>query len=92
MNTQLAIELSEQAFLSLSDEATIAGKSPAELAASVVENVYGVIRAGSSDAGAARSQFERCFGSIDLGRPIGIGNEAIDSDLARGYGPTTGCA
>jgi len=90
MNTNLAIQLSEHAFSSLAVEASASGKTPAELAASVVESVYAGGRLKSPDSQAARSRFERCFGSVDMGRPIGIDNEAIDADLARVYGAANG--
>jgi predicted DNA-binding antitoxin AbrB/MazE fold protein len=40
----------------------------------------------------ARLRFERCFGSVDLGQPIGIENSAIDTDLAREYRSANGPA
>jgi hypothetical protein len=67
----------------LSQQALAAGKTPAELAASVVENAYSGNQSMPIDAAAARAAFERCFGSVDLGRPVGIANPAIDNDLAR---------
>jgi predicted DNA-binding antitoxin AbrB/MazE fold protein len=45
--------------------------------------------ATSLDEDAARKQFEKCFGSVDLARPVGIDNIAIDSDLAREYGASS---
>jgi hypothetical protein len=83
MDTNLAIRLSEHTLELLSQQALAAGKTPAELAASVVENAYSGNRATPADAAAARAAFERCFGSVDLGRPVGIANPAIDNDLAR---------
>jgi len=92
MNTNLDIQLSEQAFSSLSAEALAAGRSPAELAASVVESIYAGNQPDACDPQAARSQFEKCFGSVDLGRPVGLSNEVIDADLVGEYlnahGPT----
>lgn len=85
MNSSLAIQLSEQTFSVLSSAALAAGKTPAELAASIVESIYEGNRVVSPDAGAARARFERSFGSVDMGRPIGVENEAIDADLARSY-------
>lgn len=90
MRTDLAIHLSEHAFTALSNQASAAGKTPAELASSVVEGVFAGVQALPADPEAARRQFEQCFGSVDLGRPIGLANEAIDADLARSYGSTTG--
>jgi len=90
MHENLAIQLSEHAFSVLSAEASAAGKTPAELAAAAVEAIYAGPRIVSPDAEAARVRFEQCFGSIDLGRPIGVENEAIDVDLGRAYGNTGG--
>jgi hypothetical protein len=84
MQTNLDIQLSENAFSALSVEAAALGKSPGELAANVVESVFSCSQVGITDS-AARVQFEQCFGSVDLGQPIGIANEAIDVDLARSY-------
>jgi hypothetical protein len=92
MNTNLAIHLSQHAFELLSEQALAAGKTPAELAASVVESVYSGGRAKSIDAATARAEFERCFGTVDVGRPVGLSNEAIDADLAREYGTANGPA
>ena len=92
MNTNLAIQLSEDAFVLLSEQALAAGKTPAELAASVVENIYAGGHPKSLNAATARAEFERCFGSIDLGQPVGLANPAIDADLAREYGTANGPA
>jgi hypothetical protein len=92
MSTNLAIQLSEQAFAALSEQAIAAGKTPSELAESVVECIYAGGRSKPIDPATARAEFERCFGSVDLGRPIGLANEAIDADLAREYGAPTGSA
>jgi hypothetical protein len=92
MSTRLPIELSEHAFAVLSQQASAVGKTPAELAASVVETIYAGQSAPQLDPETARAQFELCFGSVDLGRPIGITNDAIDADLARLYGTTNGSA
>jgi hypothetical protein len=91
MSSNLSIQVSDQAFQMLSSEALAAGKSPAELAAAAVESIYaGGQRGSAADAQAARSRFEKCFGSVDLGRPIGIVNETIDNDLVGQYFPTLG--
>jgi hypothetical protein len=90
VHSNLAIQLSEQTFAVLSREALAAGKTPEELAAAVVESIYADNRSVSPDAEAARVRFEKCFGSIDMGHPIGIENEAIDADLSRAYGNSGG--
>jgi hypothetical protein len=90
MDTHLAIHLSEHTFEILTRQAAAAGKTPAELAASAVEQAYTAVPPISADPATARSNFERCFGSIDIGRPIGVANAAIDADLARQYGNVNG--
>jgi len=92
MSTQLPIELSEHAFTVLSQQASAVGKTPAELAASVVETIYAGQGATPVDPQTARAEFEQCFGSVDLGRPIGLANDAIDADLARAYRAANGSA
>jgi hypothetical protein len=44
-------------------------------------------RENSADI-AARQQFERLIGAVDLGAPTGADNAAIDEDLCREYSPT----
>jgi len=56
--------------------------------ASAVEIANSTSEVSTADAAAARAEFERCIGSLDLGRPIGIANPAIDADIARQYGAT----
>ena len=85
MQANLAIQLSESAFSAVSDEASALGKTPAEVVANVVECIYGGDRFVPPNPVTARWRFEQCFGSVDLGRPIGIANAAIDADLAREY-------
>jgi hypothetical protein len=89
MSTNLAIQLSERAFALLSEQAAAIGKTAAELAASVVEKNFAGGQRDDRDLARARDEFEGCFGGVDLGRPIGIANSAIDSDLAREYGAAT---
>ena len=90
MDTHLDIHLTEHAFEMLSKQAAAAGKTPAELAASAVEQVYSAALPLSADPAVARANFERCFGTVDMGRPVGIANPAIDADLARQYGNVNG--
>lgn len=92
MNTNLAIQLSEHVFALLAEHAAAVGKSPEELAASVVESEFAGRQDTPRDAAKARADFERCFGSVDLGRPIGVSNAMIDADLAREYGVPNGSA
>ena len=86
MDTYLAIQLTEHAFELLSQRAAAVGKTPAELAATTIEEAYSTDSAHPCDPVAARAAFEKCFGSVNVGSPIGIENAAIDADLARAYG------
>jgi hypothetical protein len=90
MHANLDIQLSEGAFAALAHQAVTAGKTPAELAAAIVERACGEPSLTPTDAAAAKAQFEAHFGSIDLGRPIGVANPTIDADLARAYDNATG--
>jgi hypothetical protein len=89
MATHLAIQLSDGAFASLASAASAVGKSPAEQIVAIVESLYGA-SVPPADAELANLEFERLFGSVDLGRPVGIGNAEIDADLGREYGATCG--
>ena len=87
MSTNLPIQLSDDAFQALSSAAVNVGKTPAELAADVVERAYSTTAEKADPQ--ARAKFELCFGSIDMGTPIGIANLDIDRDLARAYESNT---
>ena len=89
MSTNLPIDVSDHAFQALASAAGNAGKTPAELAAAVIERAYG-IQPAKTDPTAARVAFEQCFGSIDLGTSIGVANADIDRDLACEYESSAG--
>lgn len=89
MSANLPIELSDTTFQALASAAVSTGRTPAELAASIVERACGTSNS-PVDPTAARKQFEQCFGSIDTGAPIGIANADIDRDLARVYDSNAG--
>lgn len=86
MSTNLSIHLSEHTFALLSEKAAAIGATPAELAAAALESTFAGGEVSAIDPAIARKAFEQCFGSIDLGAPIGTENTAIDADLARQYG------
>lgn len=90
MHTDLAIHLSEHTFSVLSNEASAVGKTPTELATAIVEKACAGKKFDRGDADAANRAFEQCFGSIDIGRPIGIDNNQIDIDLGRAYDAARG--
>ena len=90
MSTDLNIQLSPEAFTALQQLSLVTGRTPSEEAAAAIERQLATAplrpKLSEQEAQAARERFERHFGSIDLGRPIGIDNEQIDADLAKEYG------
>lgn len=90
MSQVLTIELSDDVYAAIQRQADEAHISPAQVAATLLEQRFGRLhrnRLARSDAElqAARERFERHFGAIDLGSPTGIDNESIEADLAREY-------
>lgn len=83
----LVIKLKKATYAALQRQAETKGLSPSNLAASSIERQFGGhLRPRSAEE--ARERFERHFGSVDLGRATGAGNESIDADLAREYAAT----
>jgi hypothetical protein len=89
----LRVELSDAAYAALQSRAHAAAKSPAELAAAALEQQFGGVDGthgqepptAEAKKAAARKQFERHFGAVNLGHPTGADNAGIDADLARAY-------
>lgn len=92
MFTDLTVHLSEHVFALLAEQAASVGKTPEELVVDVVESTFVGEARSTRDPATARAEFEQCFGSVDLGRPIGTVNPAIDVDLANEYGTPSGSA
>jgi hypothetical protein len=91
MSQSLTVEINDQAYETIRQQAEAAGKSPAKFAGALLEErCNGKPKAADprseAEKEAARQRFRRHFGAVDLGHPIGIDNEAIDADLAREYG------
>ena len=88
MSQTLILNLSEDVYTALRQHAEAAGTSPTRLAEAALEQQFRQTATAPSQAAdqqAARSQFERHFGAVNLGRATGIDNESIDADLAREY-------
>jgi len=93
MSRALSVELSDAAFTALELRARAAGKSPADLAAVLLEQQFVNPNGGQKPQPlpdeqakqAARERFEKHFGAVNLGHPTGADNESIDADLARAY-------
>lgn len=94
MSQILTLELSDEVYNVLRDQAEAGGVSPAQVAAASLERQFLAFDSSRHDGRslrteaekqAARERFERHFGEVDLGRPTGMDNESIDADLAKEY-------
>jgi hypothetical protein len=88
MSQSLTLELSEQVFVAIQQQAQAVGISPAQLAATLLERQFPQtfkLLLDSAEQNVARSRFERHFGTLELDNSIDLDNESIDTDLAREY-------
>jgi len=83
MDHKLTVTLPEDVYQPLVEEALRQGRTPEEEASLRLKRSV-PRRNGERKPGALRD----LFGSVDLGRPLGIDNETIDADLAREYADT----
>src|SRR5438105_333435 len=91
MSQTLTLNVNDQVYESLRLQAEAVGKSPEQVAESVLETQFNGTHSMSDVRSAAekekaRMRLRSLFGSADLGRPTGADNDAIDADLAREYG------
>ena len=93
MSQVLSLELSDEVYAALQQQAEVAGVSLAELVATSIEQQYGSPKREKSQAEiekeAARQRFRSHAGSINLGYATGAENESIDADLVRAYSNTS---
>ncbi len=93
MSQTLIVQISDDVYTAIEREAAEAAISPAEVAATSLENMFGYPRNTSlggearseAELQVARERFERHFGALDLGYATGADNESIDRDLADEY-------
>ena len=88
MSQQLTLELSDEVYADLQQQANAVGLSIAEWIVAALSNQNsGMSRVLHSVAQQeeARQRFRSHAGAISLGYPTGIDNESIDADLARAY-------
>ena len=89
MSQVLSLELSDEVYAALQQQAEVAGVSLAELVATSIEQQYRSPRREKSQAEtekeAARQRFRSHAGTINLGYATGADNESIDADLVRAY-------
>lgn len=93
MSQVLSLELSDEVYTALQQQAEVTGVSLAELVATSIEEQYASLRREKSQAEtekeAARQRFRSHAGSINLGYATGADNESIDADLVRAYSDTS---
>ncbi|MEH2372631.1 hypothetical protein [Nostoc sp.] len=89
MSQVLSLELSDEVYAALQQQAEVAGVSLAELVATSIEQKYGSLRHEKSqteiEKEVARQRFRSQAGSINLGYATGADNESIDADLLKAY-------
>ncbi len=91
MSQSLTLELSEQVFVAIQQQAQAIGISPAQLAAALLEKQFPQafkLFLDAAETNAARLRFERHFGTLLLGGSTDLDNESVDADLAREYDST----
>lgn len=88
MTQTLTLELNDQFFAAIHQQAQSIGIPPENLAIKLLEqNFVNMFRLLPTDAEKKRrvSKFERHFGAIDLDVATNLDNESIDADLAKEY-------
>jgi hypothetical protein len=91
MSQILTLELSEQVFAAIQLQAQTIGISPERLAATLLEQKFTQafkLLLDEAEGNAARTRFERHFGTLELNDSAGVDNENIDADLVREYAST----
>ncbi len=83
MSQTLNLELSDVTFTAIQQRAEEVGISPADLVKALLEKHYH--STSTEEKQAARARFERHFGEVYAGYPVGADNESIDEKLARAY-------
>jgi len=92
MSQSLTLELSEQLFAAIQQQAQAIGLSPSQLAATLLEKQFTQtlkLFLDDTEKNAARTRFEDHFGTLALNDSIDLDNEleneTIDADLVREY-------
>ena len=88
MSQILTLELSDNTFAAIQQQAKAVGTSPADLVKEILEKQYRFTSLSEEERQKVRVRFENHFGAVDLGHPTGADNEGIDEDLARAYADT----
>ncbi|HAG83911.1 MAG TPA: hypothetical protein DCL61_22870 [Cyanobacteria bacterium UBA12227] len=90
MSQVVSLELRDQVYTALRQQAESVGISLSELILLTLERQSGELRQHKTEAEkeTARARFERHFGTLNLEHPIDLDNESIDADLVREYAST----
>lgn len=90
MSQILTLELSEQMFAAIQQQAATMGIAPEHLAATLLERQFTQVFKSlfnEAEEDAARAKFERHFGMLKLDT-ISLDNESLDADLVGEYAST----
>jgi len=88
MSQSLTLELSEQVFAAIQRQAQAIGISPAQFAATLLEQQFPQafkVLLDDTEKNAARVRFERHFGTLKSGDFTDLDNASIDTDLTKEY-------
>lgn len=91
MTQILTLELNDQIFTAIQQQAEAIGIPPEQLAAKLLEQQFGQVfklLLSEAEKETARAKFERHFGTLKLEHPTTLDNESIDADLVREYAST----
>ncbi len=96
MSQKITVELSDELYTIIQQQATQDNISPAQVASASLEQYFqddhhaankasGQGKKDNAKLQADRRRFEQHFGAVDLGYATGAGNEGIDAGLEREY-------
>lgn len=85
MSQLLTLELSDEVYKALQQQASVVGVSVAELVATSLDTQYSLSVGHKSDGEEVRQRLLRYAGVISMGYATGTDNESIDADLAKAY-------
>jgi hypothetical protein len=91
MSQILTLELNDQAFAAIQQQAQTIGIPPENLAATLLEQKISPISQRpptDADIISARAKFERHFGTLKPALAVDLDNASIDADLATEYAST----
>ncbi len=91
MTQSLKLELNDQIFAAIQQQAEAIGILPEQLAAKLLEQQFGQVfklLLSEAEKETARTKFERHFGTLNLEHPLNLNNDSIDADLVREYAST----